>query len=288
MKHQKVPVKSEYCIKDFSNEEYAFNAKSIPKFVPSEIEIELLKKKTADEIEKEALEFLSNSSTTIFRDKPESGQILLLSHKELAIKPDEEVFLAIKCLMKDKNIAYKIYSSEEKNLQVFPVKSIVEDTKAVLIWKSKDCSDETHISILYKPVSKDVQNVVFTNDEAGTATINVRIYTPEYIPKPLLTTERQSYQFGPDDAVQIGLRNDRDNRVGVKCMIVENGDQFEIDPEISIIESETTTSINIKRKATTKSGAKLVIKCFEIYSVSTEISDLEFNDAMSEIKIEIY
>uniref|UniRef100_A0A914NXK2 Uncharacterized protein n=1 Tax=Panagrolaimus davidi TaxID=227884 RepID=A0A914NXK2_9BILA len=285
------PIKSEYCIENFTTEKYAFNSSSIPQYVPSELEIELLKKKTAQEIEQASLEYLSTASATIFQDTPQPGQILLISNKELEIKADEDAFLGLKCLSKDMNIAYKIYSTEGQDLQVYPAISIVEDEKAVLIWKLKDCSDVTHISILYKSVPKDVKNVVFSSGEAGTETINVKIVTPEYIPKPLLKAEKDSYQFAPDNTTKIGLQNEKDNRVAIKCLILENGNDFTIDPEVAIIESETTSFINIKRtpKPTTiSSTTTLVIKCYEIYSMETELKDLEFNDAMDEIKVQIY
>uniref|UniRef100_A0A914QCU5 Uncharacterized protein n=1 Tax=Panagrolaimus davidi TaxID=227884 RepID=A0A914QCU5_9BILA len=285
------PVKSEYCIKDFSNEEYAFTSSSIPQYIPAELEIELLKKKTAQEIEQASLEFLSTESDTIFQDSPETGKIFLVSNTELEIKPDEDAFLGLKCLSKEMKIAYKIYTTEGQDLQVFPVTSFVEDTKAVLIWKLKDCSDMTHISIMYKPVPKNVKNVVWSSEEAGTETINVKIVTPAYVPKPLLKVDKDGYKFAPDNTVKIGLQNEMDNRVAIKCMILENGNDFKIDPEIAIIESETTTFINIKsapKPTTTSTTTTLIVKCYELYSLEIELKDLEFFDAMPEIKVQIH
>uniref|UniRef100_A0A914QTJ0 Coatomer subunit delta n=1 Tax=Panagrolaimus davidi TaxID=227884 RepID=A0A914QTJ0_9BILA len=282
------PVMSEYCLKNFTSEQYAFDSSTIPKYVPSQLEIELLKKKTAQEIEQASLEFLSTESDTIFQDSPETGQIFLVSNTELEIKPDEDAFLGLKCLSKEMKIAYKIYTTEGQDLQVFPVTSFVEDTKAVLIWKLKDCSDMTHISIMYKPVPKNVKNVIWSSDEAGTATINVRIVTPDYVPKPLLKVEKDGYKFAPDNTVKIGLQNEMDNRVAIKCMILENGNDFKIDPEVAIIESETTTFINIKSAAKPTTTTTLIVKCYELYSLEIELKDLEFNDAMPEIKVQIY
>uniref|UniRef100_A0A914QLP0 Uncharacterized protein n=1 Tax=Panagrolaimus davidi TaxID=227884 RepID=A0A914QLP0_9BILA len=282
------PIQSEYCLKNFTNEKFAFDSKSIPKFVPSELEIELFKKKTADEIAKEALDYLSSESATLFQDTPKPGQKMMVSNNVLEIKPDEDGFLGLKCLLQDQNIAYKIFTSEGKDLLVYPAVSIVEDEKAIFILKSKNCSDNTHLTILYKAVAKDVKNFDFKNQEVGMESINIGIVTPEYVPKPLLKVEKDEYYFGSDDTVQVALSNEKDNRIGMKCLILGNGDQFEIDPETSIIESETTTSIIIKRKPSNKSSATLMIKCYEIYSLDTEVKDLEFFDAMPEIKVQIH
>uniref|UniRef100_A0A914QQR1 Uncharacterized protein n=1 Tax=Panagrolaimus davidi TaxID=227884 RepID=A0A914QQR1_9BILA len=246
-------------------------------------------KKTAGQTEKEALENLSTAST-IFRDTPDPGQIMSVSKSELAINADDDAFLGIRCLLQDKNIAVKIFTPE--GLQVHPDIYIVEDEKAIQIWKLKDCSDDAYITIFYKAVPKDAKNAekIFTNELSGTESIKIRIYSYTPVAKPpLLKTQKDAYEFGPDNTAQIGLTNeDEDGRVGIKCMILENGNNFEIEPEIAIVECQTTTFINIKRTATTTSSATLIIKCYEIYSVETVINDLEFNDAMAEIKVEIH
>uniref|UniRef100_A0A914NXD9 Uncharacterized protein n=1 Tax=Panagrolaimus davidi TaxID=227884 RepID=A0A914NXD9_9BILA len=208
----------------------------------------------------------------------------------MAIKADDEEFLGIKCVLKDKNMAIKIISSESQDLQVDPAILIVENVKGVSIRKSKDCSDEAHITILYKPVPKDVKNAekIFATEESGIESIKIRIYTPVEKP-PLLKTEKDEYRFGPDHTAQIGLQNDdKDCRVGIKCSILENGNDFTIDPKIAIVECETTLFINIKRNPTTKSSATLVIECYGTYSVETEIKDLEYSYAMDEIKVQIH
>uniref|UniRef100_A0AC34FTQ7 Major sperm protein n=1 Tax=Panagrolaimus sp. ES5 TaxID=591445 RepID=A0AC34FTQ7_9BILA len=220
----------------------------------SETSLTLYNKRTAEEIQKAEMEFLDAEETKLFPIAPKPGDVLLLSHDIIGIKSDGDAFIGMKCLLEDKKIAVKMYSVSDKDLQ-------------------------------YKIVEKSCPSPEAALQSGQTMLKNVEIFEPNFVKKLYLSVSPSALSLASiNPTTTFKLSNAADNRIAFKIR-GSNDMLLEFQPEIGILESETSIDITVtKVNDENQYNEKIFVKFYDVYG-HPDIEDLIFYDGHDQLEI---